>query len=156
MTRLIVFAISVVGLLSILNLRGYKSEAVSNKKFNFKSAEQGWKDYQAKIHPVKKVKKVASEAPEAKQFAVVLSTDELKNGKKLYSKCIVCHGKLGEGKASQKAPKIGGQHSWYLEEQIVNMKNGSRINKVMMPYVKKLSTQDISDISAYVTKLPWK
>ena len=60
MTRLIVFAISVVGLLSLLNLRAYKSEAVSNKKFNFKSAEQEWKDYQAKIHPVKKVKKVKS------------------------------------------------------------------------------------------------
>ena len=87
---------------------------------------------------------------------VVLDTEELKNGKKLYAKCIVCHGKYGEGKPAQKAPKIAGQYAWYLEEQVVNIQKGIRVNKVMMPYVKNLSPQDISDISAYVAKLPWK
>ena len=155
MTRLIVFAISVVGLLGILSLRKYKSEPVSNKKFSFEAEAKEWKNFQAKLHPVKKVKK-ALDVPKVKQFAVVLDTDELKNGKKLYSKCIVCHGKLGEGKPAQNAPKIGGQYAWYLEEQVVSMQKGTRVNKAMLPYVKKLSTQDISDISAYVAKLPWK
>ena len=156
MTRIIVFAISVVGLLGILSLRKYKSEPVSNKKFSFEAEAKDWKTFQAKLNPVKKVKKAIAAAPKAKQFAVVLDTDELKNGKKLYSKCIVCHGKLGEGKSAQNAPKIGGQYAWYLEEQVVNMQKGLRVNKAMLPYIKKLSTQDISDISAYVAKLPWK
>ena len=156
MTRLIVFTISVISLIGILSLRKYKKEPVSNKKFSYVKEEKDWKKFQAALTPEKKETKVAVEAPKPSGEVVVLDTEELKNGKKLYAKCIVCHGKLGEGKAAQKAPKMGGQYAWYLEEQVVNMQKGIRVNKAMMPYIKNLSSQDISDISSYVAKLPWK
>ena len=156
MTRLIIFAISVISLIGILSLRKFKEEAVSNKKFSYVEEEKDWKKFKAAINPVKKKKKAVAQAPVATGVVVVLDTEELKNGKKLYAKCIVCHGKYGEGKPAQKAPKIAGQYAWYLEEQVVNIQKGIRVNKVMMPYVKNLSPQDISDISAYVAKLPWK
>ena len=35
MTRLIIFAISVISLIGILSLRKYKEETVSNKKFSY-------------------------------------------------------------------------------------------------------------------------
>ena len=63
-------------------------------------------------------------------------------------------GNRGQGKASQKAPAIGGQFDWYLVEQVKAMKSGVRVNAVMMPYIKKLSDQDIADLAAYITKLP--
>ena len=156
MTRLIVFAISVISLIGILSLRKFKEEPVSNKKFSYVKEEKDWKKFKAAIDPVKEKKKVVAMAPKPSGMVVVLDTEELKNGKKLYAKCIVCHGKYGEGKTAQKAPKIGGQYAWYLEEHVINMQKGVRVNKAMMPYIKKLSSQDISDISAYVAKLPWK
>ena len=156
MTRLIVFAISVISLIGILSLRKFKEEPVSNKKFSYVKEEKDWKKFKAAIDPVKEKKKVVAMAPKPSGMVVVLDTEELKNGKKLYAKCIVCHGKYGEGKTAQKAPKIGGQYAWYLEEQVINMQKGVRVNKAMMPYIKNLSQQDISDISAYVAKLPWK
>ena len=40
MTRLIVFAISVISLIGILSLRKFKEEAVSNKKFSYAEEEK--------------------------------------------------------------------------------------------------------------------
>ena len=68
---------------------------------------------------------------------------------------MACHGKGGEGKASQKAPHIGGQYEWYIEKQLTDMKSGARQNPAMAPVLKGLSAQDMKDVGAYVEKLPW-
>jgi cytochrome c553 len=80
------------------------------------------------------------------------------NGGKLYKKkCVTCHGKQGEGKKSQKAPKLAGQHDWYLYEQLVATQSGKRNNPKMMPFVKGLSDQDLKDLSSYISSaFPWK
>jgi len=80
------------------------------------------------------------------------------NGMKVYKKkCVACHGKQGEGKKSQKAPRLSGQHDWYLYEQLVGIQSGKRVNKKMMPFVKGLSDQDLKDLSTYIsTTFPWK
>ena len=62
---------------------------------------------------------------------------------------------MGEGKKSQKAPKVAGQYLWYLKKQINDMKKKIRVNKVMDPFVKKLSVEEIADLSLYMSKLPW-
>ena len=89
-------------------------------------------------------------------FAQVSGSAE--KGAKLYKKkCVACHGKQGEGKKSQKAPKLAGQHDWYLYEQLVAIQSGKRVNKKMMPFVKGLSDQDLKDLAVYIsTSFPWK
>ena len=74
-------------------------------------------------------------------------------GKGLYKKCISCHGKQGEGKKAQKAPKLAGQYEWYTVKQLQYMKSKKRINKAMNPYVKNLNDKDFADLAAYIKTL---
>ncbi len=79
---------------------------------------------------------------------------------KLYKrKCVSCHGKQGEGKKSQKAPRIGGQYDWYIESQIKDIKSKKRNNgstKKMVTFVKKLKDEEITALSKYISGLKWK
>ena len=77
----------------------------------------------------------------------------LDNGKKLYVKCILCHGKDGEGKRSMNAPKIGGQHADYLFQQLINFKSKKRRNPQMYPFIMGLKEQDFKDLSEYIQRL---
>ena len=86
-------------------------------------------------------------------FSSPLLAQDVGKGASLYKKCIVCHGKGGEGKRSQKAPRIGGQFDWYIYQQLKDIKSMVRKNEAMMPYVKNLSDQDFKDLSAYISSL---
>ncbi len=135
-----------------------KTVAFSNERFNLSKVENEKKmreELLAQMH-TPKASVVEEEVVEEKMPEIVLDTPALKNGAEVYAKCILCHGKYGEGKLSQKAPKIGGQIKEYLEEQILDMQAGSRVNQVMMPYIKALTAQDISDVAEYLSKYPWK
>ena len=155
MTRLVYFIAFLIGLTVVMNLNKFKGEMPKNERFNFenkaKSNMAKKMEIEKLLHPVVERKEEVVEAP---KVLVELTTPELQRGSDLYKKCMVCHGKRGQGKSSQKAPAIGGQHDWYLETQIANMRDGIRINKAMNPYVKKLSDQDIKDLSGYISKLP--
>lgn len=90
-------------------------------------------------------------------FSFKAYTADIENGKKLFSKCVSCHGKEGLGKKSQKAPMLAGQYAWYVEAQIKAIKEGRRANtnaKKMVTYVKNLSDSQISDLAAYISSLP--
>jgi len=156
MARLIYFLVFVLGLVLTMNLTSYKGDKVSNEKFDFnKVAETNKKqkeEIEKLLHPPK-VEKVEVEVVAAGPL-VELSTPQLQLGSDLYKKCIVCHGKQGQGKSAQNAPAIGGQFDWYVESQIVNMQKGVRVNKVMMPYIARLSAEDVAALSAYISKLP--
>lgn len=159
MTRLIVFLSVMTALVLGLVLFSYKSLPVVNDKFNItKTAES----YEKQSHLIETLlapkEKVVEVEVEIKEYAPVvdLNTPQLVSGHKLYNQCISCHGKGGEGKTSQKAPFIGGQFDWYIEKQLTDMKAGVRVNLVMNPILKGLNAQDIKDLSAYVSKLPWK
>jgi cytochrome c553 len=159
MTRLIVFLSVLVGFVLALVLYSYNSLPVQNEKFNLsQTAEQFHKKevlVQTLLAPKEKEEVVEVEV---KEYAPVvdLNTPQLVAGHKLFTQCISCHGKGGEGKASQKAPFIGGQYDWYIEKQLTEMKAGVRSNPVMNPILKGLSPQDMKDLAAYVSKLPWK
>lgn len=159
MTRLIVFLSVITALVLALVLFSYKSLPVSNEKFNLTATSES---YEKQAHLVETLlapkEKVVEVEVEVKEYAPVvdLSTPQLVAGHKLYTQCISCHGKGGEGKTSQKAPFIGGQFDWYIEKQLTDMKAGVRVNAVMNPILKGLNAQDIKDLSAYVSKLPWK
>ena len=75
------------------------------------------------------------------------------NGKTVFQKCISCHGSNGEGKQSQKAPRLAGQHDWYIVTQLKNFKGGVRKNPPMLPFIKNLTDKDFEDVAAYLTSL---
>lgn len=160
MTRLIVFLSVLTGFILVLVLYTYKTFPISNEKFDLKKTETAYKAHVEKVLEVTAPKEVEAvsegEGAEVEYAPVVdLNTPQLVSGNKIFGQCIACHGKGGEGKASQKAPHIGGQYDWYIEKQLNDMKSGVRINAAMMPFLKGLSPQDIKDVAAYVTKLPW-
>lgn len=96
-------------------------------------------------------------------FAVLINMNLLaadaSKGEVLFKKCVSCHGKDGYGKASQKAPLLAGQHAWYTEAQIKNIRDEKRTNKntkKMYPFVKNLTDAEISDLAAYIETLKKK
>lgn len=159
MTRLIVFLSVLAGFVLALTFFSYKSLPVSNEKFNLVDTEKKFHAKETLVHTLLAPKEKVEEVEiEVKEYAPVieLSTPQLVSGNKLYAQCISCHGKGGEGKASQKAPFIGGQYDWYIEKQLVDMKAGVRSNPVMATILKGLSPQDMKDLAAYVSLFPWK
>ena len=82
-----------------------------------------------------------------------LMAQDAAKGKTLFAQCIQCHGEKADGIPAQKAPRLAGQHDWYLIKQISEIKSGVRKNPVMVPIVAKLSEQDIKDLAAYITTL---
>lgn len=159
MTRLVIFLAVLVGLVLSLILFSYNDIPVNNTKFDFKKVQEAYQSHTELIHELTTPKEKTSEVEVVvTEYAPVveLSTPELESGHKLFNQCISCHGKGGEGKASQKAPFIGGQYDWYIEKQLTDMSSGERVNASMATIVKALSPQDIKDLAAYVSKLPWK
>ncbi len=79
---------------------------------------------------------------------------DVTKGAELYKQCILCHGDKGDGNPAQKAPRIAGQYDWYVLKQLQDIKGGTvRKNPVMIPFISKLSEQDMKDLSAYISKL---
>ena len=160
MTRLVLFCAFLTALIGVMNLRYLKNDIkVDNTRFDHKkqlakveAKEQMLAEFEARKQP-----KVEEESTEEvkEEFVLVLDTPELQNGAKAYKACIMCHGKQGEGKKSQNAPKLAGQHDWYLYDALVKMKSGERNNPIMNPYLKKLNDQDMKDVSLYLSKLQW-
>ena len=78
---------------------------------------------------------------------------DVKNGEKLYATCIQCHGDKGLGVLEQKAPRIAGQHAWYIETQLNAFKARKRKNPKMYPFIKNLTDKDYKDLAAFVAQL---
>ena len=83
---------------------------------------------------------------------------DLDAGKKSYMLCQSCHGANGEGNKALNAPRLAGQHDWYLARQLKNFKEGIRGTKAgdlygaqMRPMAMALSNEEtIRNISAYI------
>jgi len=91
----------------------------------------------------------------------VFAEGDLGRGEAKYKVCAACHGENGEGRKIANAPRISGQHSWYIARQLNNFKNGVRgthFNDItgmqMRPIAMTLGTdQDIDDVVAYLGSL---
>ena len=91
----------------------------------------------------------------------VFAEGDMGRGEAKYKVCAACHGENGEGKKYTNAPRISGQHSWYIARQLNNFKNGVRgthFNDItgmqMRPIAMTLGTdQDIDDVVAYLGSL---
>jgi len=162
MTRLVIFCLFLSGLALVMNLSSYNDIKVDNKRFDFKTAKAAHEKHLVELEELKKMHHEATTPKVVSDDVVIevkpvipLDTPQLVRADKLYKQCISCHGKTGEGKKANKAPKIGGQMGWYVEKQLSDMKAKVRINKNMASIVAKLSEEDIKDLSVYISKLPW-
>ena len=79
-------------------------------------------------------------------------------GKAAYMLCQSCHGPAGGGNKALNAPRLSGQHDWYLVRQIKNFKAGARGAKSgdtygsqMRPMAMTLATEEtINNVAAYI------
>lgn len=81
-------------------------------------------------------------------------------GKQVFEVCVVCHGEQAEGNEDIGAPKLAGQHAWYLITQLENFRAGIRgthedddNGQVMQPMAVPLSDEDIANVVAYIGTL---
>ena len=80
-------------------------------------------------------------------------------GKKAFEPCKACHGENGEGNKSLNAPRLSGQHDWYIVRQIRNFKEGIRgshpkdiYGAQMRPMAQLLATDEqINDVAAFLS-----
>lgn len=83
-------------------------------------------------------------------------------GKALFAVCAGCHGANGEGNLAMNAPRLNGQHPWYLERQLRQFKQGARgahekdvFGKMMAPMAATLPDDAaIANVAAYIATLP--
>lgn len=51
---------------------------------------------------------------------------DVENGRRIFTLCASCHGPNGRGNEDRGAPRLQGQHDWYLVRQLENFRNGIR------------------------------
>ncbi len=82
-------------------------------------------------------------------------------GQATFATCTACHGANGEGNETLSAPKLAGQHGWYLAHQLRNFRHGIRggapgetIAAQMVPFAQMLDDQAVDNVVAYIGTLP--
>lgn len=75
-----------------------------------------------------------------------------KNGQAKSKICAQCHGQNGIA-IIPIYPNLAGQKQAYMELQLQAFRAGQRVNAAMTPHAKKLSDQDIADLSAYYANM---
>lgn len=69
-------------------------------------------------------------------------------GKSKSTTCAACHG--GDGNSlNPQWPSLAGQHSKYIQDQLMAFKSGERNNILMSAQAMALSDQDMADLAAY-------
>jgi cytochrome c553 len=79
----------------------------------------------------------------------------------LYAPCASCHGSEGEGNQKLGAPRLAGQHAWYVERQLRNWRDGIRgthsedfYGIQMRPMAMTLANDvDLSKVVAFINTL---
>ncbi|QDP01325.1 cytochrome c oxidase subunit II [Thalassotalea sp. PS06] len=97
--------------------------------------------------------------PDPQQISLTEANSE--RGETLYKNCGLCHGANGEGNYALSAPRLAGQHDWYLKRQLQNFSDNIRgahpqdmFGNQMLLMVKSLKTdKDLDDIVAYIGTL---
>ena len=69
-------------------------------------------------------------------------------GKEKSALCVACHAEDGNSPSTQ-FPIIAGQHASYLEQALLDYKNGKRNNPIMLGIVAQLSEEDMANLAAY-------
>lgn len=91
---------------------------------------------------------------------VTYAQGDIERGRELFEVCVTCHGEFGEGSEDFGAPRLAGQHDWYLITQLENFRTGIRglheddeNGQVMQPMAVELDDRDIEDVVTYIMTL---
>ncbi len=68
--------------------------------------------------------------------------------------CMGCHGIVGYTNAypTYRVPRLGGQHTAYLEAALKAYRSGERKHPTMQAQAASMSDQDIADLSAWLSQ----
>ena len=69
-------------------------------------------------------------------------------GENKVAACVACHGSLGNS-SSAVYPSLAAQTPLYIYYQLLQFREGRRVNEQMSPFAAKLSDADMKDIAAY-------
>lgn len=69
-------------------------------------------------------------------------------GEKKAAMCIACHGAAGNS-SNPAYPSLAAQTPLYIYYQLLQLREGRRVNEQMTPFAAKLSDADMKDIAAY-------
>lgn len=84
---------------------------------------------------------------------------DVNRGRELYEGCARCHGKSGQGSRMRAAPRLTGQHEWYLFNQMRDFRMGWRGADSKNPHVQwmrdrmGLDDAGIQDLVSYIASL---
>jgi cytochrome c553 len=84
-------------------------------------------------------------------------TPNPENGAKLFETCAACHGPAGLGAGDGSVPAIAGQHGSVLLKQLTDFRHDQRWDERMRHFADRhhlATAQDVTDVAAYVSKLP--
>ncbi len=82
----------------------------------------------------------------------LIKNANIENGKKIADKCASCHGKDGTDVTpieEEDTPFLAGQIAHATFKQIIDYQDKKRDDRVMQRRVRKLSKQDVADVSAF-------
>lgn len=68
--------------------------------------------------------------------------------------CMACHGDDGGGQAAAGYPRLAGLNAAYLQKQLEDFANGSRVNAMMQPNAKALDDGERQALALYYSQLP--
>ena len=82
----------------------------------------------------------------------MIKNADLENGKKIANKCSKCHGDDGTDPTAieeEDTPLLAGQLAHANFKQLIDYMDKKRDDKIMQKKIKKLSKQDLADVSAF-------
>jgi cytochrome c553 len=98
-----------------------------------------------------------ADAARAELLAAAKLTPDAERGARHYETCAACHGPSGQGVSDGSVPAIAGQHGSVLLKQIVDFRHDQRWDERMQHFTDRHhlpTAQDVTDVAAYVSRLP--
>jgi cytochrome c553 len=86
--------------------------------------------------------------------AVLALQGDPERGKEAFRDCGGCHRRNATGRAKYAIPRLSGQHASVIIKQIVDIREGRRINTPMKPILEEPTLQDFADIASFLQGLP--
>lgn len=88
-------------------------------------------------------------------FIPMTHAADIEAGKSKAAMCFGCHGNEGQSN-NPMFPRLAGQTSAYLVNQLTAFQSGTRINAIMQSMASSLSEDDITNLAAYFASIPAK
>jgi cytochrome c oxidase subunit 2 len=153
-------------------LAGLAPAELTRQIENFKSGARGYDASDAAAAQMKPIVQTLASAQAIADVVAYIGTLQAPSpaatvagnvaaGAAAYAICAACHGAAGEGNAALNAPKLAGQHDWYIAKQLQNFKAGLRgkgpgdpFGPTMAPMALTLADDAaVANVAAYIATL---